>query len=254
MSRVQFPDSAHFKRKNMLNDIIKSLNVLYEDNHVIVVVKQANMPSQDDDSGDLSMFSHVKDYIKIKYNKQGNVFLGLVHRLDRPVSGVMVFAKTSKAASRISESIRNGLFNKTYYAVVNGILNSKEDKLENYLIKKTNKEFNIAQVVLGNEKDAKLASLSYRVVEEDLNKNLSLLEVDLHTGRFHQIRVQLAYIGHAIYGDKKYGSYVEYDNNNLPLALFAKKIKFKHPTMDNIIEVEAKLPDIKPWNIFKNLE
>ena len=114
------------------------INPLYEDNHIIVAVKPPNIPTQGDITGDVSFFENVKDYIKIKYNKKGNVFLGLVHRLDRPVSGVIVFAKTSKAASRLSEAIRDRKFEKTYYAVVNGILLEKEAKLENYLIKKTN--------------------------------------------------------------------------------------------------------------------
>ncbi|KLI22998.1 RluA family pseudouridine synthase, partial [Brachyspira hyodysenteriae] len=195
-------------------------------------------------------FENIKDYIKIKYNKKGNVFLGLVHRLDRPVSGIIVFAKTSKAASRLSEAIRDRKFEKTYYAVVNGILLEKEAKLENYLIKKTNKLGNIAQVVFENTKNAKIAKLKYNVIKEDVIKNLSLLRVELETGRFHQIRVQLANIGHVIYGDRKYGSYIKYDRNDVPLALFAKSLRFPHPTRDEEIYVEADLPSYNPWNIF----
>ena len=162
----------------------------------------------------------------------------------------MVFAKTSKAASRLSEAIRDRKFEKTYYAVVNGILLEKEGRLENYLIKKTNKLGNIAQVVFENTKNAKIAKLKYNVVKEDIIKNLSLLRVELETGRFHQIRVQLSNIGHTIYGDRKYGSYIKYDRDDVPLALFAKSLKFPHPTKDEEIYVEAELPNYNPWNIF----
>ncbi|MEI0700292.1 RluA family pseudouridine synthase [Brachyspira intermedia] len=228
------------------------INPLYEDNHIIVAVKPPNIPTQGDITGDISFFENVKDYIKIKYNKKGNVFLGLVHRLDRPVSGVIVFAKTSKAASRLSEAIRDRKFEKTYYAVVNGIFLEKEAKLENYLIKKTNKLGNIAQVVFENTKNAKIAKLKYNVIKENVIKNLSLLNIELETGRFHQIRVQLSNIGHVIYGDRKYGSYIKYDRNDVPLALFAKSLKFPHPTKDEEIYVEADLPSYNPWNIFNN--
>ena len=235
---------------DMEKEINNYITPLYEDNHIIAAVKPPNIPTQGDMTGDVSFFDYIKDYIKIKYNKKGNVFLGLVHRLDRPVSGVIVFAKTSKAASRLSEAIRDRKFEKTYYAVVNGILLDKEAILENYLIKKTNKLGNIAQVVFENTKNAKIAKLKYNVVKEDVIKNLSLLKIELETGRFHQIRVQLSNIGHAIYGDRKYGSYIKYDRDDVPLALFAKSLKFPHPTKDEEIYVEADLPDYKTWNIF----
>ena len=160
------------KNMNIEKEMTNYINPIYEDNHIIVAVKPPNIPVQGDITGDLSFFDNIKDYIKIKYNKKGNVFLGLVHRLDRPVSGIMVFAKTSKAASRLSEAIRDRKFEKTYYAVVNGILLDKEGRLENYLIKKTNKLGNIAQVVFENTKNAKIAKLKYEVVKEDLIKNL----------------------------------------------------------------------------------
>ncbi len=208
------------------------------------------MPSQGDITGDVSFFDSVKDYIKIKYNKRGNVFLGLVHRLDRPVSGAMVFAKTSKAASRLSEAIRDRKFDKTYYAIVNGILLDREGELENYLIKKKNKLGNIAQVVFENTKNSKLAKLKYNVLKEDIIKNMSLIKIYLETGRFHQIRVQLANIGHTIYGDRKYGNYIRYDRDDMPLALFAKSLKFPHPTRDEEIFIDADLPNYNPWNMF----
>ncbi len=239
-----------------LNNIITYIEskILYEDNHVIALVKPPNIPTQSDSSGDISLYDHVKDYIKLKYDKQGNVFLGIVHRLDRPVSGIMVFAKTSKAASRLSESIRNREFYKTYYAVINGIPSAKEDTLENYLIKKTNKLGSIAQVVFDDKKDksAKLARLSYSVLEELPSNNLSLIKVELETGRFHQIRVQLSNLGHAIYGDRKYGGYIKYDKDFVPLGLFAKTLKFKHPTKDEMIDLKANAPNTRPWALFSN--
>lgn len=237
---------------NSLKQLEEYINPIYEDNHLIVAIKPPNIPTQADISGDTSFFENIKDYIKLKYNKTGNVFLGLVHRLDRPVSGVMVFAKTSKAASRLSEYIRDRKFDKTYYTVVKGILYEKEAILENYIIKKTNKMGNIAQIVFENTKNAKKAKLKYYVIEENIIKNLSLLKVELETGRFHQIRVQLSNIGHPIYGDRKYGSYIKYDRDDIPLALFAKQLKFPHPTKDEIINIEVDLPDYNPFNIFTN--
>ena len=143
-----------------LKELTEYINPLYEDNHLIVAVKPPNIPTQKDKSGDISFFEYVKDYIKLKYNKSGNIFLGLVHRLDRPVSGIMVFAKTSKAAGRLSESIRERKFEKIYYAVVNGIFLDKTGILENYIIKKSNKLGNIAQIVFENTKNSKFAKLS----------------------------------------------------------------------------------------------
>lgn len=234
----------------MLESIIENLNPIYEDNHIIVAVKPTNVPTQGDQTGNVSFYDIIKDYIKIKYNKKGNVFLGIVHRLDRPVSGIMVFAKTSKAAGRLSESIRERKFEKTYYAVVNGILFDKEQSLENYIIKKTNKLGNIALIVFENTAKAKLAKLKYKVISENITKNMSLLKINLETGRFHQIRAQFSNIGHAIYGDRKYGNYIKYDD--ITLALFAKSLKFPHPTKNKIIYVETELPDTKPWNIFNS--
>ncbi len=240
-------------KNDNLTSQIKSLVekiVLYEDNHIIAVNKPHNMLVQSDMTGETSLFDHVKDYIKIKYEKEGNVFLGILHRLDRPVSGVVLFAKTSKAASRISQAIREHKFEKTYYAIVNGILETKADKLENYLTKQTNKMGSIAKVVFEDTAMSKKAVLHYKVIGEDVNKNLSMLEINLETGRFHQIRVQLAVMGHAILGDKKYGNYVNSNKESIPLALIAKKIRFKHPTKDLMVEIEAKNLNMKPWNNF----
>lgn len=233
-----------------LKELTEYINPLYEDNHLIVAVKPPNIPTQKDKSGDISFFEYVKDYVKLKYNKSGNIFLGLVHRLDRPVSGIMVFAKTSKAAGRLSESIRERKFEKIYYAVVNGIFLEKTGILENYIIKKSNKLGNIAQIVFENTKNSKFAKLKYEVIEENIIKNLSLVKVELETGRFHQIRVQFSNIGHTIYGDRKYGNYIKYDKSDILLALFSKSLKFPHPVKDEIVFIEADLPNYKPYNLF----
>lgn len=213
------------------------LKVVYEDNHIIVVVKPYNVPSQSDKTGDIDMLSMVKEYIKEKYNKPGNVYVGLVHRLDRPVGGLMVFAKTSKAASRLSEQIRIKSFKKTYLAVVNGILDYKKGILENYLWK--DETLNKSKVVDKTKYGSKFAKLSYEVIDEE--KNLSLVKIDLETGRHHQIRVQFANINHSLYGDQKYGQ----GPSNTQIALWAYQISFKHPVKDEIMVFEE-LPEKFP--------
>ena len=228
----------------------KMNNIIYEDNHLLVVEKPRNVLVQSDNTHDDDLLSMLKKYVKEKYNKPGAVYLGLVHRLDRPVSGIMVFAKTSKAAGRLSESIRERKFEKIYYAVVNGIFLEKTGILENYIIKKSNKLGNIAQIVFENTKNSKFAKLKYEVIEENIIKNLSLVKVELETGRFHQIRVQFSNIGHTIYGDRKYGNYIKYDKSDILLALFSKSLKFPHPVKDEIVFVEADLPNYKPYNLF----
>ena len=175
------------------------LNVIYEDNHVIVVEKPVNIPSQADKTGDMDMITMIKDYLKEKYNKPGNVYVGLVHRLDRPVGGIMVFAKTSKAASRLSESIRIKEFKKTYLAVVNNENLAKEAVLEDYLYKK--EALNKSMVVSKDKHGAKLSKLSYKTLKTE--EKLSLVEIELETGRHHQIRVQFSSRGNALYGDQK---------------------------------------------------
>jgi 23S rRNA pseudouridine1911/1915/1917 synthase len=216
-----------------------NLNILYEDNHIIVVVKEPNILSQEDNSKDSDMLSIIKSYIKEKYNKPGNVFLGLVHRLDRPVGGVMVFARTSKAASRLSDEIRNNQFKKKYLAVVHGKLDNKHDTIKNYLIK--DMETNSSKIVPDNTKDAKEAILEYDVINYDEDKDLSLLDINLITGRHHQIRVQLAGINHPILGDQRYGSI---DEKKVQIYLWAYLISFKHPVKDDILTFEYK-PDWK---------
>ncbi len=214
---------------------MQDLKILYEDNHIIVVIKEPGIPVQADKSGDIDMLTIIKQYIKEKYNKPGNVYLGLVHRLDRMVGGVMVFAKTSKAASRISEYIRQKNVKKKYFAIVNGYMNVGEKKvLTDYLIK--NERLNMSRVVNNDTKGAKKSELEYEVLKnfEYKGKKYSLIDIDLHTGRHHQIRVQFSNIGHPLYGDIKYGQKVNKVGQNL--ALFSYYLSFFHPTKDEYLE------------------
>lgn len=198
------------------------LSVLYEDNHIIVVFKAAGVLSQGDKTGDEDMLTIIKKYLKEKYNKPGNVYLGLVHRLDRPVSGIMVFAKTSKAASRLSDEIRNKKMHKKYMAIVHGYLDEKEGTLRNKIEKIVNKK------VLIDTSNGKEAILNYKVIKE--KNNLSLVDIDLVTGRYHQIRIQFANIKHPLYGDFLYN---KKDSN--PLALVSYSLSFIHPvTKENM--------------------
>ena len=158
---------------------MNKLNVIYEDNHIIVVEKEPNIPSQADKTGDIDMLTLVKQYVKEKYNKPGEVYIGLVHRLDRPVGGIMVFARTSKAASRLSEQIRNKTFKKKYLAVVDGKFENKKGSLEDYLYK--DERNNISKVVSKEKKNSKLAKLDYEVLNYDDKRNLSLVKINLHT-------------------------------------------------------------------------
>lgn len=215
---------------------MNKLNILYEDNHVIVAVKPANILSQADNTHDEDMLTIIKKYLKEKYNKPGNVYLGLVHRLDRPVSGIMVFAKTSKAASRLTKSMQDGLFHKSYYAVIRGILPKKEDTLIDYIEKTNDKK------VLLNTKNGKKAILNYKVIAE--KDNLSLLDIKLETGRYHQIRVQFSSRGYPLYGDQLYGL-----QDKKQIALCAYKLSFPHPTTKEVLTFTIK-PDGKIWNLF----
>ena len=234
---------------------MEDLKILYEDNHIIVVVKEPGIPTQEDKTGDKDMLTIVKEYIKVKYNKPGNVYLGLVHRLDRMVGGVMVFAKTSKAASRISEYIRQKNVKKRYLAVVNGTLpvTDKKVELRNYLVK--NERLNMSRVVDSTTKGSKEAILEYKVLKNFTynGKDYSLVDIDLHTGRHHQIRLQFANIGHPLYGDIKYGQKVNKVGQNL--ALFSYYLSFFHPTKDEYLEFEFKPTELdkrdKIWDVIK---
>lgn len=217
--------------------------ILFEDNHILVVVKPSNVPSQEDISGDPDLLTILKADIKKRYNKPGNVFLSLVHRLDRPVGGVMVLARTSKGASRLSEQIREGTFEKTYLCVVNGVPSPKKGRLEHFLEKDRNK--NIVKTVKKGE-NAKKAVLEYETLKT--SKNLSLLCVNLYTGRSHQIRVQLAEIGCPLYGDRRYG--VETSKTGQQIALWSYEIAFTHPTGKQQLRFSFPPPETKPWNLF----
>lgn len=215
------------------------INIIYEDNHVLVVEKPINIGVQEDSSNDEDLLNILKGYLKEKYNKPGNVYLGLVHRLDRPASGIMVFAKTSKAASRLSTQVRDNKFNKIYNAVVMNKINDS-GHLEDYLVKDTKK--NIVKV----SKEGKLAILDYKRL--DYKNNMSLVEIKLKTGRSHQIRVQFSHNGNPLYGDQKYNKNAKVGQQ---LALFAKKLEFYHPVTKELLSFELDLPDRKPFNLFK---
>lgn len=218
---------------------MNKLEVLYEDNHIIVVVKPFNIPTQEDSSKDIDMLTIIKDYIKEKYNKPGNVYLGLVHRLDRPASGVMVFARTSKAASRLSDEVRNRTIKKTYLAIVHGKTKEKE-KLVDYISKdnKTNNSYI-------DKKSGKESILTYTRLKYDEKEDLSLIKVDLETGRHHQIRLQMSNIGHPLYGDQRYGT-----QDKKQLALYAYKLEFTHPVTKEQMTFK-KLPE---WKILEGVD
>ncbi len=200
---------------------MNNLEVLYEDNHIIVVVKEANILSQKDSTNDLDLLTIVKEYIRKKYDKKGNVYLGLVHRLDRPVGGVMVFAKSSKAASRMSSMIKMHQFRKKYLAVVEGKVEPTVGVFEDYLLKKDD-----GNTVVTTKEKGKYSKLSYKVIKFDKKHNLSLVDIELLTGRHHQIRVQFASRNHPLYGDQRYGK-----NNLKNIALWAYELTIIHPTL-----------------------
>lgn len=221
------------------------INVIYEDNHLLVVEKPVNVLSQGDDTNDKDMVNLLKNYLKVKYSKPGNVFIGLVHRLDRPVGGIMVFAKTSKAASRLSEQVRNKSFKKTYRAVLNGNMKKDKDILKDYLYK--NKKTNMVSVVNKNHKDAKDAELSYETISK--NEKFSMVQVDLKTGRPHQIRVQFSSRNHPLFGDQRYGQHINKKGDQI--ALWSYKIEITHPTTKEKMEFICNPPNNYPWNLFE---
>jgi 23S rRNA pseudouridine1911/1915/1917 synthase len=233
------------------------IRIIYEDNHLLVVEKPRNMLSQEDSTGDTDLLTHLKEDLKIRYKKPGEAYLGLVHRLDRPVGGVMVFAKTSKSASRLSEQIRTRSFGKTYLAVMHGIPDKPSGTLEHYLAK--DESTNTVRVVTEASGIGKQAILEYETMGSiGANKTetsgsstiLSLLRVKLITGRSHQIRVQFAETGHPIYGDQKYGMHL--NRLGWQLALWSTEIKLIHPTTKETMVFECSPPNEEPWNIFLN--
>ncbi len=217
------------------------MNVLYEDNHLIIVNKAAGEIVQGDKTSDKPLSEMVKEYLKVKYNKPGNVFCGVTHRLDRPTSGVVVFAKTSKALSRLNEMFKKGQMDKTYWAIVKKHPAKEEDTLTHYLIKT---ERNNKSTAYDTEKpNTKKAVLHYKLIAS--SDNYYLLEVDLETGRHHQIRCQLSKIGSPIKGDLKYGA--ERSNPDGSISLHARSISFVHPVSKEEISITAPVPEDSLW-------
>ena len=224
------------------------MKVLYEDNHVIIVSKSAGEIVQGDKTGDVPLSETVKAYIKEKYAKPGEVFLGVVHRLDRPVSGVVVFARTSKALSRLNEMFRTGAVQKTYLALVQTPPPAQEGVLTHYLVR--NEKQNKSYAYDHERAGAKKAVLDYRVAGH--NERHTLLEVHLHTGRHHQISCQLAAIGCPIRGDLKYGA--PRSNPDGSICLHASRIAFEHPVSHKSIDITAPMPDTGPWQGLEDVE
>ena len=222
--------------------------ILYEDNHIIAVNKKASDLSQGDKSGDESLDSEIKKYIARKYNKPGEVFLGVVHRLDRPVSGVILYARTSKALSRLNEMFRSTEVKKTYLAIVKERPPEDQASLNHFL--KKNEKQNKTYVYDTEVKDSKKASLSYRVAGR--SDRFYLLEVELHSGRHHQIRAQLAKIGCPIKGDLKYG--FQRSNEDGSISLMARRIEFIHPVKKEKIVITAPFPEGDLWKVFNYTE
>lgn len=224
------------------------MTVIYEDNHIIIVNKSSSEIVQGDKTGDTPLSEIVKQYLKEKYNKPGNVFLGVVHRLDRPVSGIVLFAKTSKALPRLNEMFKNGEIKKTYWAIVKNCPDKPEAELTHYLARneKQNKSYAYDKEV----KDSKKAILGYKLIGH--SQNYYLLEVNLKTGRHHQIRCQLSKMGCPIKGDLKYGS--ARSNPDGSISLHARKVSFIHPVSKELIEVEAPLPADNLWQGFEMIK
>lgn len=219
-----------------------NLQVLHEDNHIIVVNKRVGDIVQGDKTGDKPLSEVVKEFIKDKYNKPGEVFLGVVHRLDRPTTGIVVFARTSKALSRMNELFSNRETQKTYWAIVKNKPENSEEKLVHYI--KRNEKNNTSKAHTREVPDSKLASLEYKIIKE-LN-NYFALEINLHTGRHHQIRAQLSAIGCPIKGDLKYG--FDRSNPDGGIHLHARKLVFVHPVSKENIEIVAPVPNDVVWN------
>lgn len=215
--------------------------VLYEDNHLLIVVKSANLPTQGDSSGDLDLLTILKDYIREKYQKPGNVFVGLVHRLDRPVGGVMVFAKTSKAASRLSEAFAKHTQDRQYFAVLQGEL-AQPRTLEDELLKDS--KTGMVRAVRPGTPGAKHAKLDTEPI--CTREGLTLTKVRLYTGRSHQIRVQHAHAGYPLWGDARYGG----GKPGQQIALWAVRLAFKHPTKDEQLEFVSAPPQTGAWRGF----
>ncbi|MBT2293531.1 RNA pseudouridine synthase [Paenibacillus albidus] len=234
----------HLPGKSPETGSASSIEILYEDNHLLGVVKPVNIPVQEDATGDLDLLSLLKEDVKVRFNKPGNVYMGLVHRLDRPVGGAMVFAKTSKAASRLSESVRSHNFNKVYLTVVHGKPPASHGRLVDTLLKDA--KSNTVTVVRKGTPGGKEAILDYSVL--GTAEGFSLLKIDLLTGRSHQIRVQLSSIGCPLYGDQKYGAAVNRPGQQI--ALWSAVVGFPHPVTKNAVELLSLPPQIHPWSLW----
>lgn len=219
---------------------LQKINIVYEDNHLLVVEKPVNIPVCEDESRDHDFLTMLKNYLKVKYQKPGNVYLGLVHRLDRPVGGVMVFAKTSKAASRLSRQVLEHKLKKTYLAVVCG-KTPEFGECFDYLVKDKKKN----QSYVTDKMHGKEARLSYKRLE--FKEGFSLVEIDLQTGRSHQIRVQFSSRGFPLVGDAKYNK--KHDGKTF-VALFAKRLSFYHPITNEVLTFELDYPKRYPFNLF----
>lgn len=215
--------------------------ILFEDNHLLIINKKAGELAQGDETGDASLIETLKEFIKRRDNKPGNVYLGLIHRLDRPTSGILMFAKTSKALTRMNEIFKGRKVQKTYWAIVEKKPEKEFDRLEHYLRK--NPKNNKSTVYTNPTPEAKIAILEYKL--KGHLDNYSLVEVDLFTGRSHQIRAQLSFIGHAIKGDLKYGA--KRSNPDGSISLHARKINFSHPVTKEIVEIKAPPPNDPIW-------
>jgi 23S rRNA pseudouridine1911/1915/1917 synthase len=218
--------------------VMSKLNILYEDNHIIVVVKPYNVLSQGDSTGDNSIMDMIKDYIKVKYHKPGNVYLGLVHRLDRPVGGIMVFARSSKAASRLCKMFNEHKVTKKYLAIVNGKMEKDKDELVDYIEKDKNGNSFISE-------NGKKAILDYEVIEYNSKYNCSLVSIELKTGRHHQIRVQFSSRGHYLLGDQRYGVL-----DNTQISLFSYYLSFTHPVTKELMEFKVMPNCVGHWTKF----
>lgn len=217
--------------------------IVFEDNHILVIDKPHNLLSQGDQTGDPDVLSLCKQYLKEKYSKRGGVYLGLVHRLDRPVGGLMLLAKTSKAAGRLSQQMRDQVVQKTYWVVTEGT--PPDNGLLIHHLKK-DRSTNVVQTVAPGSNQSKKAELSFVRLQQ--SHGLNLLSVHLHTGRPHQIRVQLAAEGYPVWGDYKYGSV--HQNDGRIMALRAVELVFDHPVQKEVTRLTVAPPDTNPWNIF----
>lgn len=222
-----------------------AFEILFEDNHLLGVVKPVNVPVQEDTTGDADLLSLLKEDVKVRYNKPGNVYMGLVHRLDRPVGGAMIFAKTSKAASRLSDNVRTHSFRKVYLTVVHGKPPAQSGRLVDTLLKDASS--NTVSVVRKGTPGGKEAILDYTVVGTS-EEGYSLLKIDLHTGRSHQIRVQLSNIGCPLYGDQKYGASVNKPGQQI--ALWSSVVAFPHPVTKDEVELLSLPPQVFPWKLW----